>query len=122
GVRAVAEAHGPALRIARSRVDGDRNLEVLRPVAPDVHVHGTEVIAAAQRELQVDEALGVERLAALDVVEAADEGRVEDRLLYAHVAEVVARPAVEDQPDVGFAPFRVHADFALRVAGIEESG
>src|SRR5690606_15753349 len=101
--------------------DGDRDMEVVGLLALDVHVHGAEVVAATEAELQVDEPLGIEGLATLDVVAATDEVRVEDRLLDLDVAEVIARAALEDQVDLGPAALRIHAELAALVLGIEET-
>ena len=57
-VRAVADADRVILCFARRGVNHDRHTAVDRFVAPDVHRHLVEVAAVAERELQVDEAIG----------------------------------------------------------------
>ena len=59
----------------------DGHPPVDRFVAPDVDRHLVEIAAIAERELQVDEAVRVERLAGLNGHVPPDEARIENVLL-----------------------------------------
>ena len=97
----------------------DRHTAVDRFVAPDVDRHRVEVAAIAERELQVDEAVRVERLAGLDGHVPPDEARIENVLLDLDVAEEVFRAGIEDQLDVGLAFLAPHADLRLPIDGVD---
>ena len=104
---------------ARGGLDDHRDLPIHRFVALDVDGHVAEVAAVAERELKVDQAVRVERLAGLDRDEAIDQARIENLLLDLEVAKVVLRPGVEHQVNVGAPLPSIDEDFSALVFDVD---
>ena len=95
--------------------DDHRDLPIDGFVSHDVDGHVAEVAAVVERELKLDEAVRIEGITARDLDESPDQARIENLLLDREVAEVVLRPGLEHQVDVGLALARLNEDFGALV-------
>src|SRR5690606_31247686 len=121
GVGAVAEADGVLLRAPRRRAHDDRDVVILGALALDVDHDVAEIAAVVQRDLQLQEPVGIERLAAANRHEAFDEALVQDVLLDRDVAEVIAGAGIELEVDGRLAPRTVHAQLGAPVHDVDEA-